>query len=109
MTKIDKALERFYSIPKDFTWDELVKVLESIGYSEIKKGKTGGSRRKFSNSAKHIINLHKPHPENIVKTYALKQVIESLESQSKLSEMPPAIVPDEEIKKNKKTKKTKKR
>jgi len=67
------------SKPKDFTWEELKKVLKSKGYLELKKkGKTGGSRRRFSNEHKDVITLHEPHPSNIVKEYVLKDVIEHL-------------------------------
>ena len=79
MSKIEKLLEKFYSIPKDLTWDELIKILNYFGYFELsKKGKTGGSRRKFSNEFNSIINLHKPHPTNIIKKYVIKQILEKL-------------------------------
>lgn len=79
MSKIKKLIDRLVAIPSDFTWEELTKVLHSKGYYEqAKKGKTGGSRRKFINDKKDIINLHKPHPRNIVKKYVLEQVIEKL-------------------------------
>ena len=45
MAKIDKLIERLLLRPADFTWDELVNVLGYLGYKELKKGKTGGSRR----------------------------------------------------------------
>ncbi len=75
MSKIEKLLARLLSRPSDFTWDELVKLLSHFGYIEIKKGKTGGSRRKFSDDNKHIISLHKPHPENKMKRYMIDQII----------------------------------
>jgi hypothetical protein len=79
MSKIEKLLERFKSNSTDFTWDELVKVLNHFGYHEkSSKGKTGGSRTKFINDQKDIISLHKPHPSNIVKKYVSKQIIEKL-------------------------------
>lgn len=78
MSKIDKLIERLKSQPKDFTWDELLKVLKHFGYSELKAGKTGGSRRKFADSQNNIINFHKPHPGNILKEYVIKQIIEHL-------------------------------
>lgn len=78
MSKIEKLIERLKSEPKDFTWDELTKVLAHFGYSEMKKGKTGGSRRKFIDTNNNIISLHKPHPGNILKGYAIKQIIEHL-------------------------------
>jgi len=79
MSRNEKILERFKTIPKDFTWDELVKVLNYLGYEEkTKKGKTGGSRRKFVNNDMDIIILHEPHPGKIVKEYVIKQIIKKL-------------------------------
>ena len=83
MSQIEKLIQRLLSLPKDFTWDELIKVLAHYGYIELKKGKTGGSRRKFADKEKNVIILHKPHPGNIVKAYALKQVIEHLQEKIK--------------------------
>jgi hypothetical protein len=77
-------LQRLLSKPKDFTWDELVKLLINFGYSELRKGKTGGSRRKFADAQQHVIILHKPHPGNIVKEYVLRQVIEHLKEKGYL-------------------------
>lgn len=84
MSKGEKLLERLLRIPKDFTWDELSTILINLGYEPLKTGKTGGSRRKFVDQDKNIINLHKPHPGNIVKEYALKQVIEQLKEKGKI-------------------------
>jgi hypothetical protein len=78
MAKREKLLERLISVPNDLTWDELVRLLSLFGFSEIAKGKTGGSRRKFSDANNNIISLHKPHPKNIVKVYAILQVIDFL-------------------------------
>jgi hypothetical protein len=85
MSKQEKLLERFLSIPSDFTWDELKKVLAAFGYSEIAKGKTAGSRKKFVDEYGNLILLHKPHPGNIIKKYALKQTIENLNEKGKLN------------------------
>lgn len=84
MGKNEKLVERLLSNPKDITWDELAKVLAYYGYSEKKTGKTGGSRRKFVDGDNNIISLHKPHPGNIVKTYAINDVIEHLIANGKL-------------------------
>ena len=81
---MEKLLERLLRIPKDFTWDELTAVLVNLGYEPLKSGKTGGSRRKFVDQDKNIINLHKPHPENTVKEYALKQVVDQLKEKGKI-------------------------
>jgi predicted RNA binding protein YcfA (HicA-like mRNA interferase family) len=85
MSKSSKLLDRLLSKPKDLTWDELVKILADFGYEEMKKGKTGGSRRRFVDQDKNVVLLHKPHPANIVKPYVIKQVIEHLQ-QRKLIE-----------------------
>lgn len=84
MGKSEKLLERLLRLPKDLTWEELTTVLVALGYEPLKSGKTGGSRRKFVDQDKNIINLHKPHPGNIVKEYALKQVIEQLREKGRI-------------------------
>ena len=86
MSKIEKLIERLLSNPVDFSWDELIKILKYVGYSEIKKGKTGGSRRKFVDDTQHIISLHHPHPGNILKRYQVKQIIEALKEKKKINE-----------------------
>lgn len=84
MTKIDKLLKRFLDNPKDFTWEELIKVLSHFGYKEQTGGVAGGSRRKFINASKPIIIAHKPHPQNIVKRYLINQIIELLQQENLL-------------------------
>ncbi len=82
MSKIEKLIQKFLSIPKDLTWEEFSKVLNHYGYVELKKkGKTGGSRRKFINNKKDndVIIAHKPHPQNVVKKYIIEQAIEKLD------------------------------
>ena len=82
MTKQDKLLNRFLSKPKDFTYNEMIKLLKEFGYKEVRSGKTSGSRVAFINSAKHhIIRLHKPHSKNILKKYQLDLIQEELKKQ----------------------------
>ncbi len=80
MSQVEKLIKRLLSNPKDFTWDELKRLLAYFGYEEQKTGKTGGSRRKFIGKDKHMINLHKPHPGLILKSYQVKQIIETLQN-----------------------------
>lgn len=84
MTKVDKLLKRFLNNPKDFTWEELIKALSCFGYKEQTGGVSGGSRRKFIHESKPIIIAHKPHPQNIVKTYLINQIIELLQQENLL-------------------------
>jgi len=79
MTTKDKLIERFRTLPKDFTVNELSKLLKGLGFRISNKGKTSGSRVRFINvESKSIIDLHKPHPGNIIKESALKDVFEKL-------------------------------
>jgi hypothetical protein len=78
MSRFEKLKLRFLSVPKDFTWEELVKILSAFDYEEITAGKTGGSRRKFKDINNNIISLHKPHPSNILKEYIISDVITHL-------------------------------
>ncbi len=77
MGKRDKLIARLRTVPADFTWNELKAMLKALGYREVQGS---GSRVKFDNGdADKLISLHKPHPEKIVKRYALRQLIEKLE------------------------------
>lgn len=81
MSQRDKLLQRFLRHPVDFTWDELVRLLKSFGYSEASGGKTGGSRRRFTHSNSTCIHLHKPHPGNMLKRYQIDQIIDFLKQE----------------------------
>ena len=85
MAQIEKLLKKLLSKPNDFTWDELVKILGHFGYEEMKKGKTGGSRRKFVNKDHHIISLHKPHPGNTLKHYQVKDLVDILKERGEIN------------------------
>jgi len=78
MTKAEKLLNRFISRPKDFTYNELLRLLNSLGYTEQQGS---GSRVVFSNERiKHHIKLHKPHPGNVLKRYQIDLIIQALKS-----------------------------
>ncbi len=79
MSRIDKLINKLLSNPKDFTFDELAKILSHYGFEMSNKGKTSGSRVKFLHREKNIpIIIHKPHPAPTLKNYAVKQVIMEL-------------------------------
>ncbi|WP_167604596.1 type II toxin-antitoxin system HicA family toxin [Maribellus sediminis] len=76
MTKVEKLIDRFKQKPKDFSFDELRKLLGFLGYQE-KQG--AGSRVVFVNEKlDHKIKLHKPHPENILKRYQVDLISKEL-------------------------------
>lgn len=75
MSKADKLLQRFLSKPKDFTFEELRKLLKSFGYEEAKIGQTGGSRVTFYNAElDDMIKFHKPHPSSVMKQCYLRDI-----------------------------------
>jgi hypothetical protein len=78
MSKKDKLWAKFMEVPpkKNLTWNELSALMLALGF-EILQG--DGSRVKFYHKAKDtIINLHKPHPDNLLKTYLVKQIQDKL-------------------------------
>jgi len=71
MSKQQKLLTKLLNSKNTFTWDDLVTLLNQLGY---KKEERSGSRVLFSRGLEHDLHLHKPHPENIIKGGALKAV-----------------------------------
>ena len=76
MGRQEKLIARFEKIPVDFSWDELCRMMKGFGFETISGS---GSRYKFVHpESKQVVSLHQPHPGNIVKRYALRQVRECL-------------------------------
>ena len=81
MSRKEKMIKRLRSLPKDFTYSELVSLLQQLGFEENSKGKTSGSRVKFYHSDKGLQYLsHKPHPASIIKEKALRDILNFLDS-----------------------------
>lgn len=80
----EKLVTKFQQRPKDFAWDELTCLLKSLGYRVVKTGKAGGSRRRFVHPSAATITLHKPHPQNFLKRYAIDQVLDVLKQEDML-------------------------
>lgn len=74
----DKLIERIKQRPVDFTFDEAKRLMSLLGYDLSNKGKTSGSRVIFYKEGRAPIMLHMPHPGNVVKHYAVKQLLETL-------------------------------
>jgi hypothetical protein len=81
MSRKEKLLQRFLSHPKDFTFDEAVKLLNGFDYHEVATGKTSGSSVRFKNEnyPLNIIKFHKPHPDNTIKSHVLDIIKTNLE------------------------------
>lgn len=80
MSTKDKRIARLKSTPKDFTFDEMKSLLESLGFVMSNKGKTSGSRVCFEKDGIPIV-IHKPHPGNILLEYQIKGVLVILEKE----------------------------
>ncbi|MDP4709048.1 MAG: hypothetical protein NWS20_03485 [Rickettsiaceae bacterium] len=44
MSRNNKLVKKLSSRPKDFSWQELTKLLYSLGFTELQNKKTGGSK-----------------------------------------------------------------
>jgi hypothetical protein len=72
MGKDEKLIAKLLNKPKDFTFNELRRLLKKMGYVEDSRGKTSGSRVAFFNPlTKKIISLLKPHPGNTLRSYVI--------------------------------------
>lgn len=74
----DKLIERLKQKPKDFTFNEAERLLTMLGYVKSNKGKTSGSRILFYKPDNLPVFLHRPHPQNTLKEYAVRQLITEL-------------------------------
>jgi hypothetical protein len=79
MTKEEKLINRLLAQPKDFTYQELRRLMFTFGYMEDPKGRSSGSRVAFLHPRNsRILMLHKPHPGNELKAYQVRLVIDFL-------------------------------
>lgn len=79
----EKVLQRFVRMPKDFTFDETVRLLRYLGYEVHNKGKTSGSRIRFIDmNAGEFIDIHKPHPGSVMKEWMMKAIYQHLKNRN---------------------------
>lgn len=81
MSTKEKLIERFKTQPNDFTFDELVRLFNAFGYELGNKGATSGSRVVFQKGDDCIL-FHRPHPGNILKMGAMKNVKKELKQRN---------------------------
>ena len=83
MTKKVKLLERLLRKPSDFTWSELTTLMKGFDYEINSKGKTSGSAVAFESKSnpEKALYLHKPHPREILKRWQVEKVIDFLENE----------------------------
>lgn len=80
MSKRKKLIEKLKNFYATFTWDELVNLLNALGYEKLEGS---GSRAKFV-KGNTCIDLHKPHPGNELKRYVKKLVLAHLRQRGEI-------------------------
>ena len=78
MGKKDKLVKKLKSQPRDFTFDEAETLLGALGFAKSNKGKTSGSRVRFSKDG-FSIDLHKPHPRKELLVAQANEMAKELE------------------------------
>lgn len=79
MNKKEKLIKRFRTLPRDFTFEEVVTLFLGCGFTLENKGATSGSRVKFYNeNDQNAYIMHKPHPSNIIKGYMMRDILNFL-------------------------------
>lgn len=82
MSKLQKAIARLLARPTDYGWEELVSLMEALGY-ELRT--SGGSGRKFLDpQCGALLFLHEPHPGSILKAYQVRAVLQFLRREQKI-------------------------
>lgn len=75
----EKLEQRLSKTPKDFSYAEAKRILESKGFEESMAGKTSGSRVRFVRDDGASFELHKPHRSgDALKTYQVRMLIDFL-------------------------------
>ena len=87
MSTEEKKIERLKSCPSDYTHTEARALAKRFGYAEKNKGTTSGSRVLFYRERdKRKIMLRKPHPGDIMKQYAVRQLLGSFQENGDIDE-----------------------
>lgn len=82
MSRRDKLLAKLNAANNTFPWADLETLMVQLGYEQQEKA---GSRVRFYNAKTgHMLRLHRPHPENIIKGGALKAVCLALKQEGYL-------------------------
>ncbi len=87
MSTEEKMIERLKSCPSDYTYTEARALAKRFGYVEKNKGSTSGSRVLFyrENDSRKIM-LQKPHPGDIMKQYAVRQLLANFKENGDIDE-----------------------
>ena len=79
MGRKEKLVARLRRHPKDFTYEEMCTLLGFFGFRQSNKGATSGSRVAFVSARYGAIVMHRPHPDNVLRPYQVRQLLGVLE------------------------------
>lgn len=84
VSKKSKLLARIVEQPRNFTWDETCTLMKQCGFELVN---LNGSARMFVHAKSRLkVRLHEPHPENTLKHYMVKELINALKEVGELAE-----------------------
>ena len=81
MGQKEKLIARLRTRPRDFTLEEMERLLGYLGFERDSKGKTSGSRVRFVHQSGAKLMIHLPHPGNQLRVYQVKALLEMLEKE----------------------------
>lgn len=84
MSSKEKLVKRFLSLPRDFTFDEVIRLFAVFGFIISQKGRSSGSRVAFVRGVE-VFTMHRPHLANIVKRGTLQNIKDYLEQKKLLT------------------------
>lgn len=82
VSKKEKLIKRLLSLPTDFTFEELERLLSYFGFIRDNAGRTSGSEvRYYAERYDKRIVIHRPHPRPVIPVYQLKKIIRDLKQE----------------------------
>ncbi len=85
MSRHEKLKEKLLRSTGNFTYNEMVTLLKSLGYRVEERGRSSGSAVMFYNRRlDDKIMFHKPHPEKELKRYVIKMITDKLKNNKML-------------------------
>ena len=76
-------IARLKTRPKNFTFNETKTLMGLCGYTLSNLGETSGSRVCFIKGSR-VFRMHKPHPNQELLTYQVKELIDELNQEGLL-------------------------
>ena len=76
MTKRNKVVARLLTRPSDFSWSELVQVMDTLGFDL--RTSVGSGRKFIHRQSRETHFIPEPHPSKILKRYQVRDLLSFL-------------------------------